>query len=97
MEIILDVLCDISKLYHPRCKDSHTTYFDDGFDEEYDREKGISREEQAISEYNKEQKIKHAKRQVEKYERLEKYSLDDDNKKMYAARKRQWRNKNDNY
>lgn len=85
------------KLYHPRCKDSHTTYFDDGFDEEYDREKGISREEQAISEYNKEQKIKHAKRQVEKYERLEKYSLDDDNKKMYAARKRQWKNKNDNY
>lgn len=75
-------------LYHPRCKDSHTTYFpgistaDDTWTEE---------ELEAIGQnYEAEQKQQYAERQEEKYERLEKYSLDPENKKYYEAKADQW-------
>lgn len=75
----------ISKgLYHPRCKDSHTTYFpgistaDDTWTNE---------ELKAIGqEYEAEQKQQYAKRQEEKYERLAEYSLDAENKKRYGIK-----------
>lgn len=76
-------------LYHPRCKDSHTTYFpgistaDDTWTEE---------ELEAISQnYEVEQKQQYAKRQVEKYGRLAEYSLDKENKKHYEAKADQWK------
>lgn len=90
-------------LYHPNCLDSHTTYFDDGFDEEYDREHdsdtnvGNMKEEytkeerqQLAEEYNIEQKAGYAKRQQERFERLEEFSLDPENKRMYGARAQEW-------
>lgn len=40
--------------------------------------------------YNKDQKLNHAKRQEEKYSRLAKYSLHEDNKKRYKARAIEW-------
>lgn len=76
-------------LYHPRCKDSHTTYFP-----------GISTPgaaytkaelEQIESDYKEEQKEQYARRQAERFERLAKYSLDKDNQKKYVARAEEWK------
>ena len=75
----------ISKgLYHPRCKDSHTTYFPgiSTADDTWTKE-----ELKAIGqEYEAEQKQQYAKRQEEKYERLAEYSLDAENKKRYGIK-----------
>ncbi len=75
-------------LYHPRCKDSHTTYFP-GISSKgaayTDKEK-----EQVRKDYEAEQKKTFAHRQAERFGRLALYSLDTDNKKMYVARKKQW-------
>ena len=77
-------------LYHPRCKDSHTTYFP-GISSKgatyTDKEK-----EQVRKDYEAEQKKTFAHRQVERFGRLALYSLDADNQKMYVARKKQWEN-----
>lgn len=76
-------------LYHPRCKDAHTTYFE-----------GIStpgasytKEELAKIEndYRKEQKQQYAKRQTERFGRLAEYSLDKDNKKRYTVKEKLWK------
>lgn len=75
-------------LYHPNCKDIHTTYFE-GITK-YGEPYTDTEIKQIESDYNEEQKQKYAQRQAERFDRLEKYSLDDDNKKMYAARKEQW-------
>lgn len=77
-------------LYHPRCKDAHTTYFpgistaDDTWTEEELEEIGLNVKQEARQQY--------AKRQSEKYERLEKYSLDDENQIKYGSRAKQWKN-----
>lgn len=75
-------------LYHPNCKDIHTTYFE-GITK-YGEPYTDTELKQIEGDYNEEQKQKYAQRQAERFDRLEKYSLDDDNKKMYAARKEQW-------
>ena len=76
-------------LYHPRCKDSHTTYFpgistaDDTWTNE---------ELEAIGQANQDEvKRQYSARQAEKYERLTKYSLDEENQKRYAARREEWK------
>lgn len=76
-------------LYHPRCKDSHTTYFpgistaDDSW----------TKEELAAlgQEYEQEQKQQYAERQADRFSRLAEYSLDEDNRKKYAARAEEWK------
>ncbi|MDE7157482.1 MAG: phage minor capsid protein [Lachnospiraceae bacterium] len=77
-------------LYHPRCKDSHTTYFE-GIstppDEKYTKEELNN----IAEDYQKEQKQRYAKKQAEKYERLEKYSLDEENKRIYGLRANEWK------
>lgn len=76
-------------LYHPNCKDGHTTYFkgistaDDIWTKEELEEIGHS--------YQNEQKRQYIARQAEKYERLEKYSLDSENRKRYRDRKNTWK------
>ena len=77
-------------LYHPRCKDSHTTYFqglstadDTWTQKELDNIEWENRQEA---------KQQYAKRQEEKYDRLAKYSLDQENQKSYGAKSRQWKN-----
>ncbi|MCQ4638623.1 phage minor capsid protein, partial [Anaerovorax odorimutans] len=71
-------------LYHPRCKDSHSTYFP-GITTAEDR--WTKEELAAIEKANKEDaQRQYAKRQAEKYGRLSKYSLDEQNRKMYDAR-----------
>lgn len=77
-------------LYHPNCKDSHTTYFG-GLDDEEISPVYTKKELEDIKEdYRQEQKQQYAGRMAEQFDRLAKYSLDEDNKKMYAARKVQW-------
>ena len=76
-------------LYHPRCKDSHTTYFE-GVSTPPDDKYTKAEIQQIEDDYREEQKQQYAKRQVEKYGRLEKYSLDEENRKKYGARAREW-------
>lgn len=77
-------------LYHPRCKDSHTTYFkgistaDDTWTVEELEEVGLSNKKEARKQY--------AERQAEKYERLAKHSIDEDNKEHYSEKSQFWRN-----
>ena len=76
-------------LYHPRCKDSHTTYFpgistspENTFTRKELEEIENSEREEAEKQY--------AGRQAEKFDRLARYSLDAENKKKYAERSRLW-------
>lgn len=81
----------ISKgLYHPRCRDSHTTYFpgiskaDDTWTREELEEIGQQAEQEA--------KQQHAQRQAERYDRLAKYSLDEENQRKYGLKAKEWKN-----
>lgn len=75
-------------LYHPNCKDGHTTYFPEleDIEKEYNK-KDIAKIEK---DYKSEQKKNYSSNQVEKYSRLAKYSLDEENKKKYEAKATQW-------
>lgn len=78
-----------SGLYHPRCKDSHTTYFPSisTADDTWSKD-----ELEAIGQVNKQEADRqYAARQAEKYGRLDKYSLDEGNKKQYGQRMKEWR------
>lgn len=78
-------------LYHPNCRDVHTTYFPE-LDEEPDSKFTKEELEKVKEDYKQDQKQQYAGRMVEQYGRLSEYSLDSDNKRMYAARKEQWEN-----
>lgn len=75
-------------LYHPRCKDVHTTYFpgistaDDTWTKKELEDIGINAKNEA--------KLQYAKRQEDKFGRLAKYSLDKDNKNFYHEKEKQW-------
>ena len=83
-------------LYHPNCKDVHTTYFLE-LDEEPDSKFTKEELEQVKEDYKQDQKQQYAGRMVEQFDRLSKYSLDSDNKKMYEVRKEQWENVSKEY
>lgn len=76
-------------LYHPRCKDSHSTYFpgistaDDTWTKKELESIGLN--------YDKEQKQQYAKRQAEKFGRLAEYSLDLENQKWYESKNEFWK------
>lgn len=74
-------------LYHPRCRDSHTTYFE-GITEV--REATQEESKRSVEKYNAEQKENYAKRQAEKFGRLAKYSLDEENKAKYEKLMKKW-------
>lgn len=65
-------------LYHPRCRDSHTTYFP-GISTPPE---GYTKEELAEKEaaYDADQKQKAAEKAAEKYDRMAEHSLDSENK-----------------
>ena len=75
-------------LYHPNCKDIHTTYFEGITEcgEPYTEEELKQIEE----DYKKEQEQQYAKRQAECFDRLEKYSLDSENRKKYSLKRKTW-------
>lgn len=82
-------------LYHPRCRDSHTTYFPgvSTADDKWTKE-----ELEALAQENqKEARRQYAKRQQEKFQRLKECSLDKDNQKRYADRQKEWENISNRY
>lgn len=77
-------------LYHPRCRDSHTTYFEGISTPPEGRFK--KKELNDLVEKNRQEaKQQYAERQVEKYERLTRYSLDPENQQQYATKRDQWK------
>lgn len=79
-------------LYHPRCRDSHTTYFE-GIstppDDKFTRQEIADIE----AENKKEQKQQYAKRQADKFRRLEQNSLDAENQEKYGRKAQEWENR----
>lgn len=75
-------------LYHPRCKDSHTTYFpgistaDDSWSDKELEDIGLQSKQ--------EQEKQYAERQAEALIRMAKYSLDPESRRMYAQKSRRW-------
>lgn len=75
-------------LFHPRCKDSTSTYYPELDDldaplsedeiKELDRQRGI------------EEKQQYAQRQAERFDRRAEYSLDEDNKRIAQTRADEW-------
>ena len=78
-------------LYHPRCKDSHTTYFP-GISTPPDDKFSHTELKKIEKQNRKEAKEQYAERQAEKFGRLEKYSLDVENKEQYKIKKNKWNN-----
>lgn len=77
-------------LYHPRCRDSHTTYIEgvnappDG---KYTRE-----ELNNLAEKNaRRERQQYAERQEKKYNRLSQFSLDPENQKKYEQKQKEWK------
>lgn len=76
-------------LYHPRCRDSHTTYFE-GIstppDDKYTREEL----DDLVEKNRKEARQQYAERQEKKFSRLAKFSLDSENQKKYGSKAEEW-------
>ncbi len=77
-------------LYHPNCNDGHSTYYP-GISKEPEK---VTKKEmkQAIIAEKQESRDKLIQRNVDKFDRLSNYSLDEENKKKYATRTNQWNN-----
>lgn len=75
-------------LYHPGCRDSHTTYFPEleDLDNEYSKKDIEDIEEQN----RKEARQQYAERQEKKFHRLASFSLDPENKSKYRAKEKEW-------
>ena len=75
-------------LYHPRCKDSHTTYFPEleDLDNEYSK-----KDIEDIEEQNRQEaRQQYAERQEKKFHRLASFSLDPENKSKYYEKEKEW-------
>lgn len=77
-------------LYHPNCRDSHSTYFD-GINTP---PKPMTEEEKAEASrvYDLQQQQRYCERNVRKYKRLSEFSLDPANKAKYTALCDKWNN-----
>ena len=76
-------------LYHPRCKDSHTTYFEGVSSPP--KEKFTQAELNGIMQKQKnEQRRRYAERQANKYQRLYRGSLSAENHKAYYKKYQKW-------
>jgi hypothetical protein len=77
-------------LYHPNCKDMHTTFFPGISDAPDDTWTPAELED--VQMFNEtEARQQYAERQEEKFGRLAKYSMDPENKKRYEVRRQQWK------
>lgn len=76
-------------LYHPRCKDSHTTYFPGitKADPKYNKQELSDLEAQA----QQEAKQQYAARQEKKFERMADFSLDPENRQKYEIKQKEWK------
>lgn len=82
-------------LYHPRCKDGHTTYFEGISDEGKPYTESERRE--LIEQYNAEQKRRYAENQSEKFRRMSENFLDEDNRRVYGKKADEWKKTAENY
>lgn len=75
-------------LYHPNCKDSHTTYFPGTST----KPEHITRRDlvKMVSEAKRESKATYCERQAEMCGRLARYSLDTDKQRIFKLREQQW-------
>lgn len=75
-------------LYHPNCKDSHTTYFPGTST----KPEHITRRDlvKMVSEAKRESKATYCERQAERCGRLARYSLDTDKQRIFRSREQQW-------
>lgn len=80
-------------LYHPRCRDSHTTYFPGitKVDSKYNKQEIADLEEQA----KQESRQQYAERQEKKFGRLEENSLSQKDQQKYAQKKGEWHEQNE--
>ena len=75
-------------LYHPRCKDSHTTYFpgistaDDTWTDDELKAVGLKSRQEVERKY--------AQRQADKYHRMAAYSIDPNNRQEYQRKGDEW-------
>lgn len=77
-------------LYHPRCQDHHSTYFEgisEPPDDKYTRDELNDLADQA----RQEAKQQYAARQEKRFGRLAEYSLDQENQKRYELKRKEWR------
>lgn len=79
-------------LFHPRCKDSTSTYY-----EEITTLEPVSPEEEAEMDRRErlEEKQQYAQRQAERFDRRAEYSLDEDNKRIAQTRANEWHDRAD--
>jgi len=79
-------------LFHPRCKDSTSTYY-----EEITTLEPVSPEEEAEMDRRErlEEKQQYAQRQAERFDRRAEYSLDEDNKRIAQTRADEWHDRAD--
>ena len=76
-------------LYHPRCKDAHSTFFPGVT--EVDQPWTPAELEQLERTEQRQQRQQHAQRQAERYDRLAQYSLDEENRERYANLADKWK------
>lgn len=76
-------------LYHPRCRDSHTTYFPGitTVDPKYNRQELADIEDTA----KQEARQQYVERQEKRFERLADYSLDPENQQRYQQKQKEWK------
>ena len=78
-------------LYHPRCKDSHTTYFE-GISTPPEKSKYTKEELNDLAEQSAEEnRQQYARRQEKKFGRLANFSLDPENQRKYVQKQNEWK------
>nr|DAG70458.1 MAG TPA: minor capsid protein [Caudoviricetes sp.] len=78
-------------LYHPRCKDSHTTYFE-GISTPPEKSKYTKAELNELArKQERESRQQYAGRQEKKFGRLAEFSLDPENQKKYEQKQKEWK------
>lgn len=73
-------------LYHPRCKDVHSTYFEGISTPPEGSQYTADELDEMAQQYEAQQKQNYCERQEKRYERISKYSLDENNRRIYGAR-----------
>lgn len=77
-------------LYHPRCRDSHTTYFP-GISTPPDGKFTRKELKEIETENKQEARQQYAERQAEKFGRLADFSLDPENQQKYEQKQKEWK------
>lgn len=76
-------------LYHPRCQDHHSTYFE-GISEPPDNKYTRDELNDLADQARQEAKQQYAARQEKRFGRLAEYSLDPENQKKYELKRKEW-------